>query len=203
MSWSWLSLTSHLQNFTSETIPRSLVTHGDLLGWWCLFGNSLGVLLVLFWLGGWWNGVYLRLCSPGWSGTLSLSPLASLALGSWVCAFTPGWHNSGSIWCLTLSGMPLVPYQFGSLTSHNKGLSGNLFLLGQVENRSWNCFMSSLYRLILIVNLITLRNHLGMGGQVKVLAPKPGDLSLISEPRDGKKDLATQMVRWLYTIHVL
>lgn len=59
--------------------------------------------------------------------------------------------------------------------------------------------MSSLYRLILIVNLITLRNHLGMVGQVKVLATKPGDLSLISEPRDGKKELATQTVRWLCT----
>lgn len=52
--------------------------------------------------------------------------------------------------------------------------------------------MSSLYRLILIVNLITLRNHLGMVEQVKVLATKPGDLSLISGPCDGNKELATQ-----------
>lgn len=41
-----------------------------------------------------------------------------------------------------------------------------------------------------------------MVGQVKVLAPKPRDLSLISEPRDGKKELATQTVRWLYTCAV-
>lgn len=36
--------------------------------------------------------------------------------------------------------------------------------------------------------------------QVKVLAPKPGDLNLISEPRDGKKELATQSAGSMYVL---
>lgn len=34
--------------------------------------------------------------------------------------------------------------------------------------------------------------------QVEVLATKPEDPILISEPCDGKKELATQMVHWHY-----